>query len=507
MVYTINKKKIAKNTIALYVRMGITMVISFFTARITLEQLGVSDYGLNNLVGSIVSMLTFLNGSMGTAVQRYYSYELGKGNSRGLKKIFSVGLTLHALVAVVTLVAAELFAIFFLVRMNIPIERQFAAKVVFQISIFSLIINIINVPYAALLRSREMFSQVAIVEIIQSVLRLIVLYLLVILEYDKLVTLSLLNFVITIYYICAITILARKFEETHAYPSWDKKLVNKMLSFISILIVTVLANLLQIQGVAFLINLFFTLAINAAYGIAVQVFNLVNNFVSSFKVAVVPQMMSSYGSGDLKNMHNLIDMGTKISFILLMLVTMPVVFEINFLLKLWLGTPPQYTAEFIILTLVYLNISSFTYFHYQGVHATGYIMQQQLLMSLLYILNVIFVYISFKIGYSFFFELYINIFFAVLQCIINLYCAKRKYNYNITTFVKSLMIPCILSVTIICLLLMLIKYLIQSYIEQFVIVVLASVFLTVILSYKLILNASERKKCVSIISHRILKTK
>lgn len=507
MAYAIDEKKIAKNAISLYVRMGFTMIVSFFTARITLEQLGINDYGLNNLVGSIVSMLTFLNSSMGSAVQRYYSYEIGKGNSEGLKKIFSVGLSLHALVAAVTLVAAELFAIFFLVKMNIPVERQFAAQVVFQISIFSLVINIMNVPYVALLRSRELFSQIAMVEIIQAVLRLGVLYLLVVLDYDKLIALSLLNLIITIYYVCALTILARKLKETHAYPSWDKQLVNKMLSFISILIVTVLANLLQIQGVAFLINLFFTLAINAAYGIAVQVSYLVNNFVSSFKQAVVPQIMSSYGAGDLKNMHNLIDMGTKISFILLMLVTLPVIFEINFLLKLWLENPPQYTAELIILTLVYLNVSSFTYFHYQGVHATGNIMQQQILMSSTYILNVIFVYFSFKIGFDFFYALCINIFFAVLQCGINLYCAKRKYRYDIVSFVKSLLIPCILSVAVVCSLLLLIKNLMQPFIGQFIIVVLSSISLTLLLSYKLILNAEERKKCVSIISHRIFKTK
>ena len=175
MAFTINSKKIATNTIALYVRLGLTMIISFFTARVTLQQLGVDDYGLNNLVGSIVSMFSFINGSMGTAVQRFYSIEIGKQNEERLGRVFGVGLYLHVIVAAITVVLAEIFAVFFLHKMNIPEERMMAAQVVFQISVFSLALNIINVPYASLLRAREMFSQTAIVEIIQALLRLVVL--------------------------------------------------------------------------------------------------------------------------------------------------------------------------------------------------------------------------------------------------------------------------------------------------------------------------------------------
>ena len=142
MAFQVNTKKIAKNTITLYIRQIITMFISFFTVRVTLTQLGVEDYGLNNLVGSIVSMFSFLNGSMGTAVQRFYSYEIGKNNQQALRKIFGTGLYLHLLVALVTLIISEVFAFFFLERMNIPRQRLFAAQIVFQISIFTLIFGI-----------------------------------------------------------------------------------------------------------------------------------------------------------------------------------------------------------------------------------------------------------------------------------------------------------------------------------------------------------------------------
>ncbi len=162
MAYSINSKKIATNTIALYIRLGITMFISFFTARVMLQQLGVEDYGLNNLVGSIVTMFSFINGSMGTAVQRFYSIEIGKGNPERLGRVFGVGLYLHIIVAFITFLIAEIFAVFFLHKMNIPEDRMFAAQIVFQISVISLILNIINVPSAALLRAREMFSKTAV---------------------------------------------------------------------------------------------------------------------------------------------------------------------------------------------------------------------------------------------------------------------------------------------------------------------------------------------------------
>ena len=201
MAFHINQKKIAKNTIVLYVRMAFTMVIGFIATRVTLQQLGVDDYGLNNLVGSIVSMLSFLNGSMGTAVQRYYCVEIGKGNDGALKRVFGTGLFLHIVVAIVTVILAEIFAVFFLHKMNIPLERLHAAQVVFQISILSMALNVVSVPYAALLRARELFDKIAIVEIVQAVLRLVILYLLTVIDYDKLITLSVLGLGVTVYYI------------------------------------------------------------------------------------------------------------------------------------------------------------------------------------------------------------------------------------------------------------------------------------------------------------------
>ena len=441
MTFNVNKKKIAMNTLALYARQAVTMFISFFSVRITLEQLGVEDYGLNNLLSSIVSLFSFINASMGTAVQRYYSIEIGRGNEERLGKVFGVGLYLHSIVALITFALAEIFTFIFLEKMNIPQERMLAAHVVFQISIVSLCLGILNVPYAALLRSREMFSYTAIVEIIQALFRLGVLYLLVHITYDKLVSLAALNFCISLAGIFAYTVMARRFAEARNWFCRDNDLIKGMLSFISMLIVTVLAQLFNVQGVAMLMNLFFGLKINAAYAIATQVNNAVMTFVSNFKSSMVPQMVAAYGAGDLNSMHMLIDVGTKITFVMMLMITAPVIFESEWILTIWLGTPPEYAARFVSLVLININISSFTYFLYQGVHATGKIAKQQTLMSFSYIFGVVSIWVCFEIGKDFYYAMYAGVVISALQCLINIIFAHLKFSYNVIKFIRGVLLP------------------------------------------------------------------
>lgn len=505
MAFRVDGRKIAKNTFALYIRLGITMVISFFTARVTLEQLGVEDYGLNNLVGSIVSMLAFLNGSMGTAVQRFYSIEIGKENEKALSRIFGVGLSLHAIVALISLTLAELFAIFFLDRLNIPSDRLWVAHVVFQISIVSLVLNILNVPYAALLRAREMFSQMAMIEILQSLLRLGVLYLLVVLDYDKLIVLALLNFGVTLYYVGALTLLARRFVETHVFPLWDKQLVKKMLGFISMLVVTVMAQLAKTQGLVFLINMFFGLVINAAYAVAVQVSNIVNGFIISFKQSVVPQMFAAYGSGDISTMHNLINRGTKITYLMLLMLSIPIIYESDFLLTVWLKNPPEHASLLVSLVFIYINVSSFTYFQYQGVHATGNITKQQTWVSSIYVVNILLIWIVFELGCSFEWALYVNIFVSVLQCIVNLIFAKRTYQYNISTFLKSILLPSIWVTIISTLVIWFEIFCIPASVMRVCLVVLSDIIIVPLLGYFLLLNKEERAYIVTMITNLVKK--
>ena len=507
MAYAIDNKKIAKNTVMLYVRTGITMIISFFTARVTLQVLGIDDYGLNNLVGSVVLLFSFLNSSMGAAVQRFFNIEIGRGNDEHLGKIYGVGLYLHIIVAVITVFLAEIFAVFFLEKMNIPLERMTAAKVVFQISIFSMALNIINVPNFALLKAREMFSETAMIEIVQALLRLVVLYLLFTINYDKLIIYSLLNLGVTLYYVVSLFVLTRRFPEAHHLPYRDKYLIREMLKFISLLTITVLAEVARMQGLVILINLFFGLVINAAYAIASQVSNMVNTFVINIKQPIIPQMMAAYGAGDKKSMFSLIDFGTKITCLMMMLITLPIVFEIDFILNIWLKTYPKHTSNLVILVLININISSFTYFLYQGVHATGNITKQQIWMSSLYLLNIALIYLSFEVGAGFYFALYITIFISLCQCLVNIVLANKYYDYGIRLFLKNLLLPCFSVAVIVAIVLFLFTHFMESSVLRAFIVFILGVGLCCLLGYYLILNKEEKAKAIVFVSGIISKGK
>ena len=485
-------KKIAKNTIALYIRMGITMLITFFTTRITLEILGVDDFGLNNVVASVVSMFGFINGSMGTAVQRFFSVEIGKNNHKYLERIFGTGLYLHAIVAGITFILTEIFAIFFLSKLNIPPDRIFAAHCVFQISILSLVFNIINVPFQALLKAYEEFSKIAVLDILQAVLKLGVLFLLYRIQYDKLVALSLLNFAVTIIYISIIVAFARNYSEAKFKLLRDKILVKKMLSFFSMLIFTVLASVFNKQGIVIIVNLFFGLAINAAYAVAVQVSHMLEIFAMNFKQAVVPQLMQSFGANDLSRMNKLIFSGTKVTFLLMMLITIPVIFEAEFILNIWLKEPPEHASVFTMLIVMVVNINTFYYFIYQAVHASGRIKKQQILTSISYITSVGVIYIAFKLGASIYYAVIIPILFSIIRNIIVVHSAVETIDFKIKEYISSVIIPCISVVFTLAIITFIIKQTMDASFLRIIIVLVTNTISTVLFGYLIVLDKEEK---------------
>lgn len=507
MAYQINKNKIAKNTIALYIRMGITMVISFLSARVTLQVLGVDDFGLNNLVGSVVAMFSFINGSMGTAVQRFYSIEIGKQNDVRLKRVFSAGLYCHIIVALITLLLTEIFAIFFLGKLNIPAERMFAAQVVFQISIIQMVLDILSVPYSALLRARERFSSTAIIDIIQALLRLGVLYLLYIINYDKLITLSILNLGITIFFVGSYVYLALQHKESHVKPTKDREIISEMLKFISLLIITVMMQVFRDKGVVLLINLFFGLAINAAYAVAMQVMQFANTFVMNFKSSIVPQMVSSYGAGDKDSMFRLINTGTKITFMLMLMISVPFAAEADYILRLWLKTPPEHTSLLVTLVLINVNIASYTYFLYQAIHATGKITFQQICISTIFGLNVLGIFVAFKFGAGFESALYITIISSILQVIINVYCANRFLDYDVVLFLKRILLPSFAVAFIGIVVVLSFRSLMPQSFWRLLAVLVVSTITICIASIVLLYNKAERKTILSYLTALVHKRK
>lgn len=473
--------------------MGITMLISFFSVRITLEVLGVKDYGLNNVLASVVVLFGFINGSMGTAVQRFFSIEIGKKNEEALSKVFSTGLYLHIIVALITLIIAELFSFFFLSKLNIPQERLYAANVVFQISILSMILNILNVPFAALLRAREDFTKMSFLDIVRSLLQLGVLYLLYNIGYDKLIVFSILNFIVSVIYVASITLLANKYKEASFSIVRDKLLMRNMLSFISMLLITVFFSILSKQGIVILLNIFFGLTINAAYAIAFQVSTVMETFSMNFKQSVIPQLMTAYGANDRARMNKLMFMGTKVTFLLMTFISIPIIFESEFVLGLWLKEPPDHAASLTSLILISLNINTFSYFVYQAVHASGNIHKQQILTSISYILSIVVVYLAFEYGATFFYAAYIPIFFAIVNNAVILHSAKKAIDFDINYFFIQVVMRSIFLIFILCLLSLGIIYTLELSILRLLINLFLSALVVFLGGYVILFDESEKK--------------
>lgn len=484
--------KIIYNTGALYIRMAVTMVISFFTARVTLNVLGVEDYGLNNLVGGVVAMFSFINLSMGTAVQRFYSIEIGKKDNAQLFNVFGTGVYMHLIIAAITLLIAEIFAFFFLERMNIPPERLWAAQVVFQVSTLSLLLNIINVPYAAFLRAKEEFSKMALVDIIQALSRLLVLFFLCRIDYDKLIVFSILNLAVTLFYVIAINRLARKFSETSFHINRDFKLLKLMLSFTSLIILSVFAKLFRDQGIIVLLNLFFGLAINAAYAISINVQNILDTFTLSFKQSVVPQLTSSYSEGNFVRMNKLIYTSTKITFLLSVIIGLPLIFESQYILELWLINPPKYSAEYVSIVIFNLLISSFPYFLTQGIHATGQIKKLQIFTSFNLIFNIILAYTVLKLEGNFFTVIYTVTISSIISNLINICYAKRIIKLDYRFFIINIIGKCTLLLVVVTFILFFLHVSMDKSMIRLLVIILFTFLSVLIGGYYIILDNEEK---------------
>ena len=485
-------KKILLNTSTLYLRMFVTMVISFYTARVTLNLLGVDNYGLNNLVGGVISMFSFINLSMGTTVQRFFSVEIGKNNELILSKIFSTGLYLHVIIAFITWVIAEIFAWGFIEKLNISPDRMFAAKCVFQISTVSLVLSVLNVPFAALLRAREEFRRIAVVEIIQAFLRLAVLYFLYVIDYDKLIVFSLLNFVVTVYYVFSTVYIARRYKEARICLSSDKKLMKEMLHFTLMLVLAIFAKLFRDQGIVILVNLFFGLAINAAYAIAIQIKQVIDNFTSNFKQSVVPQLMSSYGENNIERMNKLIFSGTKITFFLTLLITCPIILESEYLLNLWLGKAPESSSMYTSLVLLEFIVYSFPYFLVQTIHATSKLRKIQIITSSIYLFNTLCCYLALLIGANCYSVVYISIIISVLLLIISVKCVSDVIQFDVMYFYTNIVCKCVLVSALTFAVSMIPLFILDSSFLRLVFITILSSISLIFGGYCIALNKEER---------------
>lgn len=397
---SLNNKRIAKNTLLLYFRMLFMMVVSLYTSRVVLNALGVEDFGIYNVVGGVVAMFSMLSGSLSAAITRFITYELGTGNRENLKKIFSSSVTIQIGIALLIILLAEAIGVWFLnVKMNIPDARMVAANWVFQFSILTFAINLISVPYNASIIAHERMSAFAYISILEAIGKLVIAFLIVISPMDKLVFYAIL--------MCAVALVVRfaygayckkHFEECTYHFIFDKELLKRMFGFAGWNFIGATSAVLRDQGGNVVINLFCGPAVNAARGIAFQVNNAISGFVTNFMTALNPQITKSYAAGDKDYMMTLIYQGARLSFYMLLLLSLPVLVNTHYILSLWLKIVPNHAVLFVQLVLVFAMSESISNPLITAMLATGRIRNYQLVVGGLQMMNLPVSYVLLRMG-------------------------------------------------------------------------------------------------------------
>ena len=360
--------------------MLLTMCIGLYTSRVVLNTLGVEDYGIYNVVGGIVLMFSFLQSSMGIGVQRFLSYAIGKRDNIEINKTFSMSIVIQFAIAIFVLIISETVGLWFLLnKIVVPDGRMVSAMWVYQCSVLAAMFSIVRVPYVSLIISQERMSAFAYFSIIEVTLKLLIVYFLCIIEIDKLILYSVLVLIVQIFIFCGYILYCN-----HLFPAVrfrivsDRKSYKPLLTFSCWTLNGVFAMLCCTQGINLILNLFFGPAVNAARAIGVQVQSSVLNFCENFQMATKPQLIKLYASGQFEEMNNLIIWSSKFTFFLMLMLSAPIIINIDVILKWWLGIVPQYTSEFVVILLVSSMLRTLAYSINTSVHATGNIKRFQL---------------------------------------------------------------------------------------------------------------------------------
>lgn len=394
-----NNKRIAQNTIFLYIRMLLIMSVTLYTSRVILNTLGIEDYGIYGVVGGVVTMLSFLNASLSGASSRFITFAMGKGDKKHIQEVFSTVLCIHFLMMGFIILLGETVGLWFVYnKLVIPPERMTAALWVYHCSIFTAAISIISIPYNSLIISHERMGVFAYISIIEVLLKLIIVWVLIYIPQDKLIVYALLYLFVQL----LIRIMYNYYCTTHFVESrtkavWNISLMKQMSSYAGWTMNGNLAVIGYTQGLNILLNIFFGPAVNAARNISVQVQTAVFTFIQNFQMAVKPQIIKSYAISDLSYMHTLIVALSKYGFFLILLLAFPLMICVNPILKQWLGIVPEHTANFVCIMLFTGMLNSLGSALIIAIHATGDIKKFQLYegTSLLTVVPIAYILVKF----------------------------------------------------------------------------------------------------------------
>ena len=444
---TSNNKRIAKNTIMLYIRMFISMLVGLYTSRVVLATLGVEDYGIYGVVGGVVGMMGFLNASMSGATSRFLTFELGKGDKERLAKTFSSALIVHIGIAIVVLILAETVGLWFLCnKLNIPAERMQAAHWVYQLSILSAMFGITQVPYNAAIIAHEKMDVYAYVEILNVSLKLLIVYLLCIGNFDKLILYASLMLAVSILIMMVYRIYAiRQFPEAHFHWIWDKTYLRPLLSFSGWDLYGNACVIARQQGTNFLINIFYGVVFNAASGIATTVQGTISGLAFNIILAFRPQIIKKYAKGNVEDMSKLVGNAVCFTTILFGCMSIPLILETHYIMKAWLGVIPEKSEIFCQILLIASFLGLLNNIWNTCIHATGKIKQLSIISGTIYLISLPIIYIVFECNAPVESAYIVFILVAVLVNVNNLVIIKRRipkfqFSFIFLNYIKIIII-------------------------------------------------------------------
>lgn len=491
-----NNKRIAKNTLTLYFRTFITMIVGLYTGRVMLQALGVDNYGINNVVGGIIGMSSLITNTMSQAISRYITYTIGQGNKERLKTMFSTSINAQILMSVIAVIVLEIFGLWFLSNeANIPEERITAAHWVFQCSLILLVISLISSPYNALLVAHERMGIYAYASIAEVTLKLIVVFTILAFNGDRLILLSILNvlvgLVMRIFYgwYCS-----KHFEESeYNAKTFDKELMKELTVFSGWNLLNNGAWVFATQGINMLVNVFFGVAYNAARGIAQQVNSAVQGFVGNFTMAFSPQITKIYAAGDKEYAIRLGNRGTKFAWLMMYIFIVPVCCEAETLLRLWLGQVPEWSVIFLRFTMFEsLAVSSgqnlFRLIQADG-HVKKYTIHAAITAGMIFPLTWLMYYLSAPVWTAYIIFILDFMFLNVVR----FYDMKKLMPFSIRQFIREVFIPCMTVSVVSFILPLVVCYYMESGLFRFIINVPIAVLWTTGCCFLFGLTKNERQ--------------
>lgn len=476
--------------------MIVIMAVSFYTVRVVLDTLGVTDFGLYNLVASFVILMAVLNSTLTGGTQRFLTFEIGKGDLVKLKQTFSTAIVIHIALAFFILFLGETIGLWFLYeKMNIPVDRFDVVFWVYQFAIASMMVTVMQVPYNALIIAHERMHIFAYVSIVEAILKLLVVYLLLVISFDKLIVYGVLMFLVSLSMAMFYRIyVMRNYEESHFSLTFDKEIVKFMLQFSGWNLFGTLGALLSNQGINIILNIFFGPVAVAAHAISMQVSNGLNQFVNSFQTAITPQITKLYAANRIDELNNFLYQNTKYAFLLLWIVVLPVFLKLDYVLSVWLSQIPQNTIIFTKLLMIYGLMYSFIRPMVMAIQATGKVKGIQMSAGILLILVLPISWVLLENNFPIYSPFVVMLCMWFFHILLEIFFLKRLINFSAITFLRISVAPLLIMISISLISLNYLSYVIENNIYQILLFFVVSMFVNFVLIYFIGIDLHTREK-------------